>query len=109
MATIEELENLNNLCNQALEAFKSEQDDSSLINILQSEYKLTKRDMNAILKVVDAKKGASNSDKNESEWERKLIGTAIIADVNPYLPKSTTFCGIKKLKQRTAAKKIKLK
>jgi len=108
--SLSDLEALNTLCTEVEKKLTATQDDSTLINLLSTEYaKLSKAALNKILAEVQGKKSADALPKTEQKkLENRVIGESFILGINP-LDKNGDFIGIKKLKHRIALKKTKLK
>ena len=98
---------LKKLCDFTEKQINGYQNDTNLINFLESEYpKLSKTSIKNILKYVKGKKELIKIIGEErKELENKLIAESFLNDVNP-IGKNGKFIGYSKLKHRIASKKM---
>lgn len=84
------------------------QDDTNLVALLESEYKLSAKAKKEILSIVNGKKPKAKSSKSSNKREeRNICGDCVKVGVN-YEDENGKFVGYETLKKRIAQKKNQL-
>ncbi len=106
---INKLDNLKQLCDETETKISSEQDNETLLNLLEEEYKLTQKSKKEILKLTEGrKKGKIVTKAEENRLNDILFGHCMIIGINHKDKESGEFIGFEMLKNKIAQKKSQL-